>query len=155
MIEYYPKNNFPSFWEKFTPILQEKIIIPDVVINENRQSDWFCKEYMKENYYKDILQHKNYIFEWQQVLQYIANSPLYNEKALTGDRAWTHEKIADGWLIAIAKKENYTIVTNELPNINLNSAKPAKNPKVPDVAMEFEVECINMLDFFDKVNLIV
>lgn len=94
-----------------------------------------------------------YFPEWQEVLQYIANCGFYSDKALTSDRAWTHEKIADGWLIAIAKKENFIIVTDENPVVNLNKQKKSKNPKVPDVANAFNIPCINRLDFFRETGL--
>lgn len=150
---YYPRKNFPTFWDKFTPIFKEKVVVPDVVVAENQQSIWFRKDFLPNNYPNDLVKHKNYVEEWGKVLQYISKSDYYSEAALTSNRAWTHEDIADGWLIAIAKKDNLTIVTNELRNINLNSRHKSKNPKIPDIADVFGVNCITMLDFFDEVNL--
>ncbi len=128
-------------------------MIPDVVIAENQQSKWFREQYVHKNYTKKILAHSDYFPQWQQVLQYISNSDYYNDQALTGERAWTHERIADGWLIAIAKKEGFTIVTDENSNPNLSPSKPSKNPKIPDVADALDVKCINMLDFFEEIKL--
>lgn len=152
---YYPINHFATFWEKFIPILQNQIMISDVVVRENMHNPWFKSDLLANNYQKDFIDHRNYQEEWVAVLNYIANSDVYSDKALIGDRAWTNENIADGWLIAIAKKENCTIVSDELPNPNLNSLHKSKNPKVPDVAKAdpFNVRCINMLQFFDEVNL--
>lgn len=150
---YYPEKNFPTFWKKFTPILQEKVVVPDIVVAENQHNPWFRQKYLKENYTQDFIKHKNYSNEWAEVLQYISESDYYSEKALSSQKAWTHESIADGWIIAIAKKENYTIVTDEDRNINLSVHQPAKNPKIPDVADALGVKCINRLKFFDEVNL--
>lgn len=150
---YYPRKFFPSFWQQFTPVFKNKIMIPDVVIAENQQSEWFRNDYVADNYTKPILSHRNYFPQWQQVLQYISDSDNYNDQALTGERAWTHERIADGWLIAMAKKDGFTIVTAENPNPNLNPSKPSKNPKIPDVANALNVKCIDMLDFFEEIKL--
>lgn len=150
---YYPPKFFPTFWEKFIPIFQEKVVIPDIVVAENYQSKWFVDDFLPNNYTRDFIKHKDYANEWANVLQYISESDYYSELALTSNRAWTHESIADGWIIAIAKKDGLTIVSNESHNINLSAQSPNKNPKIPDVAQALGVNCITMLDFFDKINL--
>lgn len=150
---YYPKKYFPTFWEKFIPILQEEVVIPDIVVEENQHNEWFRKDFLKTYYHKEYLKHSDYAEQWQEVLQYIASCGFYSNKALIGERSWTQDTIADGWLIAIAKAEQLTIVTNELPAVNLSKGQPSKNPKIPDVAREFDVPCINMLTFFERVHL--
>lgn len=150
---YYPRKFFPTFWKNFIPIFQKKVIVPDIVVAENYQSTWFVNEFLNDNYTRDIVKHKDYANEWAEVLQYISESGYYNELALTSNKAWTHENIADGWIIAIAKKDNLTIVSNESHNINLSIQNPNRNPKIPDVAKALGVNCITMLDFFGEVNL--
>lgn len=150
---YYPKEYFPTFWEKITPIIASQVVIPDVVVNENVQSDWFKQDFLAKNYPNNFLSHKNYSSTWAEVLKYIADNDSYSDKALIGSRSWAHESIADGWIVAMAKKDGYTIVTDETHNANLNVRKPSKNPKVPDVADAFDVRCINRLEFFKEVNL--
>lgn len=152
---YYPIKYFPSFWKQITPILNDNVIIPDIVVNETMQSEWFIKDYLKQSYQHAFIDHKKYSNDWSDVLNYIANSDCYKEEALTSDRAWTHEKIADGWVIAIAKKERLTIVTDEIRNQTLSRNHPSKNPKIPDVAANFNIPCINRLEFFDKVGLVI
>lgn len=150
---YYPVEIFPSFWDEFTKILNTRIIIPKVVVDENYQSQWFAKEYLKTNYQKQLFDHKTCMKEWGEVLEYISESSFYNDKALWSDRGWANEHIADGWLIAIAKNKGYVIVTDEMANINLNSNYPSKNAKLPDVAKAFDVKCISRLDFFREIGL--
>ncbi|CRF30363.1 Uncharacterised protein [Streptococcus pneumoniae] len=56
-------------------------------------------------------------------------------------------------MIAIAKKENYTIVTDEIKNVNLNDVNPSRNAKVPDVCEKLNVQCISMNQFFKEISL--
>lgn len=56
-------------------------------------------------------------------------------------------------MIAIAKKMNYTIVTDEVKNVNLNLANPSKNAKIPDVCQQLGVRCISMNQFFEEISL--
>jgi rRNA-processing protein FCF1 len=52
---------------------------------------------------------------------------------------FAHEAYADSWLIAYAKKYDYTIITNE------ESAPDAKRDiKLPDAAKAFNVQCITL-----------
>jgi len=69
----------------------------------------------------------------------------YKDDALIN---WAREKIADTWILAIAKKESLIIVTDETSNHNLNKVHPSKSAKIPDVASELGVECISRNDFF-------
>ncbi|WP_427813458.1 DUF4411 family protein [Enterococcus sp. 22-H-5-01] len=150
---YYPKENFPTFWNEFTKILNTDIVIPKVIMNENYQSKWFVEEYLANNFKQAFVNHKEYMDEWGAVLQHVSESSYYNENALISERGWANERIADGWLIAIAQKENYTIVTDEVKNPNLNRVNPSKNCKIPDVAADLGVNCISMLNFFKEIGL--
>ena len=126
--------------------------VPDIVVSENYQDPWFRK-WLAENYEKDLIDHKSYVREWSEVIQYIQDSPFYKDTALLSEKGWANEKIADPWLIAIAKRENYTIVTDEVKNINLSDKNPSKNAKIPDVCEEFKIRCISMNQFFAEIGL--
>lgn len=130
------------------------IVLPKVVLEENVQDDNF-RQWIKDNYNGNILNHKDYAECWAEVINHLANHACYNDKVLTSDKSWAHENIADGWLIAIAKKENLVIVTDELRNYNLNKNYPAKSAKIPDIADDFGVRCINMNEFFEEIDLVI
>ncbi|MCF8999830.1 DUF4411 family protein [Acinetobacter nectaris] len=149
---YYIFDCFPSFWEKIKVVINSNVVLPDIVINEHYQDEWF-KKWLEQNFKGVSCKYKDYDHEWAEVIQYIANNDCYSEKALTNDKSWTHEKIADGWLIAIAKKDNLVIVTSENRNINLSKNQPSQNPKVPDIANDFGVRCISMNTFFEEIGL--
>lgn len=145
-------DTFPSFWENFVPIMNRSVVLPTVVLNEIRKSDEF-HQWLNETFNGDFLNHKDYAEEWGEVLSYIDSSPFYSQNALQTANSWAHDDVADGWLIAIAKKEGYTIVSNETKNPNLNVAYPSKGVKIPDVALHFGIRSITMRDFFKEVGL--
>ena len=149
---YYRNEFFPTFWLNFVSILNSDVKVPDIVVSENYQDPWFRK-WLAENYKKDLIDHKSYVREWSEVIQYIQDSPFYKDTALLSEKGWANEKIADPWLSAIAKRENYTIVTDEVKNINLSDKNPSKNAKIPDVCEEFKIRCISMNQFFAEIGL--
>lgn len=149
---YYRKDFFPTFWLNFANILNSNVVIPKIVVLENYQDIWF-KKWLDNNYTKSLIDHKTYATEWVDVIKHIQNSPYYKDSALTSEKGWANDKIADPWLIAIAKKMNYTIVTDEVKNVNLNLANPSKNAKIPDVCQQLGVRCISMNQFFEEISL--
>lgn len=149
---YYRFDHFPSFWHAFADILNTQVIIPTIVMQETYQSQTF-RDWITANYTGKLLNHKAYADQWGEVIEHIAEHPCYSDLALTDTKSWTHESIADGWLIAIAKQDNLTLVTAETKNPNLNSTHPAKSPKIPDIAQDFGIPCINMNEFFREINL--
>jgi hypothetical protein len=87
--------------------------------------------------------------KYGEVLTYLQNSKLYNEKAV---REWSRNEVADGWLIAAASTYNYNIVTFEkhLPAGALNEKNPCGKPKIPDVADQFGVHYVDLFEFMRR-----
>lgn len=142
---------FPSFWDAFEKVLNRCVVLPKVVVNETNKSDEF-KTWLETNFNGEHLNHIDYAKEWGEVIQHIAQHPCYNDKALIGPKSWSHEKIADGWLIAIAKKEGFTIVTDEYGNTDLNAKNPSGAVKIPDIARDLGIRCITMNKFFEEIG---
>lgn len=107
------------------------------------------------NFHNEIINHKTYASEWANVLSYVASCGLYKDSALASDKGWAHDKIADPWIIAMAKSENLVVVTSELKNYNLNPMRPSKSAKIPDVCDGLSVRCIDMNTFFNEIKLII
>ena len=149
---YYQAKYFPTFWSKLPNILNEYVVIPRIVVDENYQDAEFRK-WIDKNITKDLLDHKKYAKQWSEVLQYVENCKYYKSAALIDDRGWAHEKIADPWLIAIAKERELTIVTSEVRNPNLHNPNGNRAAKIPDVCDELGVKCIDMNGFFEEINL--
>ncbi len=87
--------------------------------------------------------------EYGKILDYIQHSNLYQKSALD---AWSDAKVADAWLIATAKVYSYTTVTFEKSNLGINANNPSKNAKIPDIAMEFGVECCDLYKMMRVLN---
>lgn len=91
----------------------------------------------------------NIMKNYQDIMQYIQESGLYKETALT---KWASDSIADALLIATAIHLQYSIITFERPTGNLSPKQPSKNPKIPDVANHFGVKCISLFDFMREMK---
>lgn len=102
-----------------------------------------------------MLNHTSYALEWTQILTHIQSCGNYKDSALSSDRGWGSDRIADAWIIAIAKKDDLTIVTDEKKNPNLSGKNPSKSAKIPDVCEALGVRCITMNQFFGEVGLVI
>ncbi len=150
---YYCHEVFPSFWTHFTDIINSgKVVIPQVVLNEQFQGEWFT-DWLKHNFGGSVLNHKKYDAQWSGVINYIHESDLYKDLALLSEGGWAHDRIADPWLIAIAKEEGFTVVSDEKKNVNLHTHKPHKAAKIPDVCEGLGVRCIDRITFFKEIGL--
>ncbi|MGV2928455.1 DUF4411 family protein [Macrococcus capreoli] len=149
---YYLVQHFPSFWEYMKPVFQNDVIVPRVIVSENYQNPWL-KDFLVNDCQIEIIDHRQYISEWSTVINHIHKSSFYSDKALYSDKGWAHEKIADPWIIGMAKKENYIIVTAESRNNGLNTKNPSGSCKIPDVCEQLGVTCIDMLEFFNSIQL--
>lgn len=69
---YYKIDFFPTFWDKLTKILNEKVVIPRIVIDENYQDLWL-KDWLSSNYNKSYINQKNYSAEWIEVFALYCN----------------------------------------------------------------------------------
>ena len=151
---YYQLNVFPTFWSSFVPIINAYVDIPKIVLEENHQSPWFS-EWVNVNYKLPVINHKTYVAEWGNIMNHIHLHDCYKDSALSSDRGWGNEKIADPWIIAIAQKENLTIVTDEKKNPNLSNINPSKAAKIPDVCADLGIRCITMNQFFQEIQLVI
>lgn len=152
---YYRNEYFPTYWEKFSVIINSHVVMPRVVKDEITQSPWFLK-WLEDNYSDSILNHKNYSEGWQTILDYVQSSGLYKDEALTKQTTgWANESIADPWIVAIAKEEGLIVVSNEERIANLGKGNAVKSAKVPDVCDRQGVRCIGRNEFFSEIGLSV
>ncbi|EKP7339175.1 DUF4411 family protein [Listeria monocytogenes] len=151
--QFYQFETFPSYWKKLSQVTKNSVILLDCIFNElsktgkkDEEMDvldfWLRDDYLgnriKESQRQDILQ------KYAEILQHVASSPFYNEKAL---RSWSNPSIADPWLIATACCEGIVIVTNKVSNGKLHAGSPTGAVKIPDIAKVFGVNTISLFDF--------
>lgn len=152
---YYLHECFPTFWVRFTPLLNKYVIAADVMLDEHQNDEWFIS-WFQRNYHGTILNHTDYASDWQGILDFVRTCGKFKSEALAGDKGWAHERIADPWLIAIAKHEGYTLVTSEQADVNFNvKGHTSKNAKIPDIARELHVPILDRNEFFKTVGLSV
>lgn len=152
---YYRQEYFPTYWEKFSVILNEHVVIPRVVKDEITKSEWFL-QWLKDNYQDDTVNHRNYSQQWQTVLEFVQSCGLYTDNALIEQtKGWANEHIADPWLIAIAKQEDLIIVSDETGIPNIGQGNRIGRATIPDVCARQDVRCISRNDFFGEIGLSV
>lgn len=153
---YYAFDIAPSFWEKLAEAFNKKqIVLLDKVKDEVLKGDDDLSKWVKANEgIIDICEYKteSVIANYQSVLQYIHTCGLYKEIALA---AWAPANIADPWLIAAAKSNNYTIVTLEAPSGGLSKKTPNKSAKIPDVARALGVKTISLFEMMRKIGIVL
>jgi rRNA-processing protein FCF1 len=146
--QYYPFDLAPSFWEALERgITNERIVVLDTVFEELTKlpkdteddlSRWIKSiEGLKPLSHKDDAIFQNY----RNVLTYIQNCGLYKERALAN---WSNDAIADPWIISAAMANNYTVITFEAGNENLQKNQPSAAAKIPDICKQFNVKCENL-----------
>lgn len=154
--QYYAFDIAPSFWEKLADAFKRKqIVLLDKVKDEVLKGDDDLTKWIKAN--EDIIDVCDYktesvIANYQAVLQYIQTCGLYKESALA---TWAPANIADPWLIAAAKSNNYTIVTSEFPSRGLSTKTPNKSAKIPDVARALDVKTISLFEMMRRIGIVL
>lgn len=153
---YYAFDIAPSFWDKLADAFKRKqILLLDKVKDEVLKGDDDLTKWIKDN--EEIIDVCDYktasvISNYQAVLQYIQTCGLYRESALA---AWVPTNIADPWLIAAAKANNYTIVTLEAPSGGLSTKTPNRSAKIPDVARALDVKTISLFEMMRSIGIVL
>lgn len=142
---HYRMNVVPGFWEWLTTQQQNislQSIIPvfdELTISKGNPDDlalWAIKN--KSLFISTTNQEIQQ--EFASIANYLVTHPTYSQQEVTRFLSG-----ADPWLIATAKISGAQIVTHEVP-----VPKNSKKVKIPNIAREFEVEC---LDVFDLLGL--
>ena len=74
---YYLFDLFPSFWEKIKVIINSHVVLPDIVVNEHYQDEWF-KKWTEDNFTGTFCKYKDYAEAWGDIIQHIANHDYYS-----------------------------------------------------------------------------
>lgn len=133
---FYTPSIFPTLWEQLSELMKSgQIVVPkeaekEIVAGNDELKTWFkfsnsCVRAYTLAQLKIVTEIVN---KYPKVSQYNKIKPIH----------------ADPFVVALAKIENATVVTWE----GSNGSKD--NPRIPDLCKEFEVECCNMIGFFEK-----
>jgi hypothetical protein len=151
---YYTFSFAPTFWDLLNLWAEKKVIksISQVKreichqIQEDKKDKlhlWFENDFKCEiiETFTDIKIIENY----RKIMNYLHYQPgKYTPNAV---RKWAVNKAADGWIIATAMtNKKYIIVTFE------NDEYSKKEPKIPIVAKDFDVDCIHLFVMMNNLK---
>lgn len=152
---YYAFDLVPAYWNKLKKHLDSgRVVVLDAVKDEiekgqDELSEWLSKV---DNLVVVPKVTEQTVKEYQEVMQFVAGSGYYKESALT---TWAPANIADPWLIASAKSNGYTLVTEEAKSGGLSKKTPNKEAKIPDVAEHLGVKTIRVYDMMRSLGIII
>ncbi|MCD8395624.1 MAG: DUF4411 family protein [Lachnospiraceae bacterium] len=141
---YYAFDLVPTYWKELSKKADTgRLILLDMVKDEIDKGQDALSDWLAQQTGFIVCSHvsEKIINQYQEVLRYVQTCGLYREQALA---AWAPANIADPWLIAVAKVNDYTIITGEVSSGGLSPKTPNKNAKIPDVANAFGVKTADL-----------
>ena len=151
--QYYPFDLAPRFWKDVEgKIIDGSITILDKVYDELYTGGDDLSDWLSNIKPCNIITHKNpdIISVYRDILTHIQTSGFYTPKALT---EWSDNRIADPWLVACAKVNDFIVVTFEVSNINLNKQSPSAHAKIPDICKEFGVTWMSLFNMMRALSI--
>lgn len=150
---YYSFDIASGYWKQlYSILLRDDVVVMDVVKSEIEKGEDSLTEWLTSIKELETLDRRDQsiLLKYGAVLKFLQDSPLYNDKAL---RAWSDVNAADPWLIATASAKGYTLVTFEQSAGKISPNNPSGKPKIPDIAHEFGVKCVNLFYFMKTMNI--
>ncbi|MCR4611179.1 MAG: DUF4411 family protein [Lachnospiraceae bacterium] len=152
---YYSFDLVPSYWKELKKYLDSgSIVVLDLVKKEieggkDELSEWLSGV-------DDLIVvpkvTEQTVKSYQEVMRFVSSSGYYKESALS---SWAPSNVADPWLIASAKTNGYTLVTEEKKSGGLSKKNPNKYAKIPDVAEQLGVKTIRIYDMMRRLGIII
>lgn len=154
--QFYHFDIAPSFWNQ----LGEKIIADKIILIENVTEEILVSEVEEEKddiqlWLEGILEAveiratdtQEVINTYADIMNMIQQNERYESSALA---QWADIKIADPWIIAFAKVHKATIVTRET---KIQGGQQLKKLKIPNVAEDYGVECIDLFEMMKRLEI--
>lgn len=150
---YYAFDLIPAYWIELKKFFDSgQIVVLDAVKNEVDKGGDDLALWLStiDNLVVIPKVTEETIKNYQDILEFIKSSGYYKEEAF---RAWAPSSVADPWLIASAKVNDFTLVTQEVPSGGLSKKTPNKKAKIPDIARFFEVKTISIYDMMRTLGI--
>ena len=140
-VRTYPPENFPGFWSRFEKAIDGGLIVsPEDVRQELNHPDklkvW---AHTQDGMFREL--DKEVQHSLRDVVRYIKNR--LKEQSL---RFMPKDLKADPIVVALARITRRTVVVEETRHGRQG------RPKIPDLCDEFDVRCINVVEFIQKQN---
>lgn len=147
--QYYPFEMVPKFWDEMKRRIEDgSICILDMVRDEILRGEDDLSQWFGKINIHTLIDHRLFLDKYGEVLNYIQNSGYYKHRALA---EWAQSNIADPWLVAVACKCGYKIVTFETP-VALNKSGLCGRPKIPNACIEFHTQYINLFEMMRELE---
>lgn len=131
----YPIDLFKPIHTQFTKLIKSgKIVVLDMVLAELKDKETDTYNSVRGNAPKErLLKFEKYILTTQSIIQTYYDG-----------RGKSHNLKADPHIIACAKEEDLTVVTEELGS---------EDTKIPYICSQEKVKCINFIDLLRAENI--
>lgn len=154
---YYKLEMMPTYWDWLANHQNDGLVIPKIIYDELINNDDELSQWVKKNLsaivFQAYEQDSDFWSEYGKVINYIQNSGYYKNPGVNN---WMQDTKADPKIIAIAKIYNLQIVTFEQSVGNLSKKNPIKKePKIPDVAAHFGVNCIDLFKLEEFLKMVI
>lgn len=142
---HYPFDLMPAFWEKIKTEIAPKSIIISEVYKELKEGqdelfDWITEN---ENCFQILGDPSiEVVKSFKKIMNTVETNEQYKRSAKD-----IFAKNADPWLCAYGLAHDYSIVTNEVYEPNSK-----KKIQIPNICKEFNINCINMIEFLREIN---
>ncbi len=143
---FYPFDVAPAFWRQLAEKAPNRIILVDRIKDEILRNEDVLTNWLRKN--MDLFVNRassdmNVIDSYRRIISYVNGNLRYKESAKS-----SFAESADSWLCAHALAYFYVVVTEEIYEPNIR-----KEIKIPNVCREFNIRCINRLQFIRKMGI--
>lgn len=145
-LRYYSPTFFAEFWQLIQHLSKKDNFrsIGKVKKELIAKDDWIS------NFIKNLP--RNFFINETKYLETYATVINHSQQLNVTDLAkekFANENRADAWLVAVALKDRYSIVSNE----TIVDNKERKNIKIPRICQGLNIECINIFNFINENNI--
>lgn len=153
---YYQFSFAPTFWELLNKHCSTgEIMTLDMVMDELCKEEDDEKKDEMQIWLENSFKGKHASAKTQEVVNNYANviNHLHSDNKYLEDavREWSDIKVADPWLIAVAKTYGYTIVSFE-KRMQINSGSPTKRAKIPNICDDFGIKYCDLFEMMKALN---
>lgn len=141
---FYSPSLSNNFWKRIKNGYESgNIAMLDIVQKEIMNGTGDLQKWLKEIKFDKYVKcmDKEVYEKYGEIINFLKNNECYTQVAIN---SWTNDKTADPWIIAAAAAKGYDIVTFEKYVKNINPVHPSRNPKIPNIAAEFNVRVIDL-----------
>jgi hypothetical protein len=131
-VRWYPKELFPTLWDKVDALVQDgRLISSEEVLHELERKEG-------DTLHKWAVERSGIFLPLDSRVQAGATRVMASHPRLVDGR--TGKSFADPWVIATAQAGNCAVITGERPTGKLD------RPKIPDVCRDLGIRCISFVE---------